>query len=256
MQQTCTESASVIIPARNEEGHIERIFQEMPHFCEQMELIFVEGNSVDTTWKELQRCVRPHAEDWPHVTLLQQKGHGKADAVWEGIAHATGEIIFILDADLTVPPASLPEFFAPFADGSATFAFGSRLVHPMERGAMRFWNFFANKLFALAWRPLFRRRITDTLCGTKVFLRRDYERTREEHPHIFTADPFGDFALFFIAPYCRCRVKEVPIHYRARQYGTTNIARWRGGVQLLRVYFLCLLALLKTSTCSNKRPTP
>ncbi|HLD32974.1 MAG TPA: glycosyltransferase family 2 protein [Candidatus Peribacteraceae bacterium] len=256
MQQARATSATVIIPARNEEGHIERIFQEMPHFSEQMELIFVEGNSTDNTWKELQQCARLHAEKWPNVTLLQQKGHGKADAVWEGIAHATGDIIFILDADLTVPPASLPKFYTPFTDGSATFTFGSRLVYPMEKGAMRFWNLIANKIFAFLWCPFFHRKITDSLCGTKVFLRKDYERTRKEHPRIFAADPFGDFALFFIAPSCHCSVKEIPIHYRARQYGVTNIARWKGGVQLLWVYFLCLLALLKAEKCSNKQPTP
>ncbi|PIR49353.1 glycosyl transferase, partial [Candidatus Peregrinibacteria bacterium CG10_big_fil_rev_8_21_14_0_10_54_7] len=130
MPVTQKTTVSIVIPARNEEGHIERIFQEMPHFSEQMELIFVEGNSTDNTWKELQQCARLHAEKWPNVTLLQQKGHGKADAVWEGIAHATGDIIFILDADLTIPPASLPKFYTPFTDGSATFTFGSRLVYP------------------------------------------------------------------------------------------------------------------------------
>ena len=150
------------------------------------------------------------------------------------------------------PPCLTPGILCALCRGSATFAFGSRLVYPMERGAMRFWNFLANKLFALAWRPLFRKHITDTLCGTKVFLRKDYERTRKEHARIFAADPFGDFALFFIAPHCHCLMKEIPIHYRARQYGATNISRWNGGIQLLWVYFLCLLALLKTRTCSDK----
>jgi len=252
MPVTQKTTVSIVIPARNEEGHIERIFREVPHFCEQMELIFVEGGSSDGTWAEINRCCETYKAEWPRTRSLQQDRKGKADAVWKGIANTTGDIIFILDADLTVPPASLPEFFAPFADGSATFAFGSRLVYPMERGAMRFWNFLANKLFALAWRPLFRKHITDTLCGTKVFLRKDYERTRKEHARIFAADPFGDFALFFIAPHCHCLMKEIPIHYRARQYGATNISRWNGGIQLLWVYFLCLLALLKTRTCSDK----
>ena len=245
MQQSQEPSASIIIPARNEEGHIEDIFQKMPHFCENQELVFIEGNSTDNTWHKIKQCAETHKEQWPHTVLLQQDGHGKANAVWKGIAHATGDIIFILDADLTVSPGSLPDFYKPIVEGKATFTYGSRLVHPMEHGAMRLCNLLANKAFALVWSPLFRQRVTDSLCGTKVFLRKDYEQVQKKYPHIFAADPFGDFALFFIAPANHCSIKEIPIHYKARQYGTTNIARWRGGIRLLRVYFLCLFALLK-----------
>ena len=216
----------------------------MPHFCEDLELIFVEGNSTDNTWEELRQCTEAHKEDWQNITLLQQDGRGKADAVWKGISHASGDIIFILDADLTVPPSTLPQFYKPFSDGDVTFTYGSRLVYPMEKGAMRFWNLIANKSFAFIWQPLFRKRVTDSLCGTKVFLRKDYESTRKKFPHIFKADPFGDFALLFIAPANKCKKLEIPIHYRARQYGTTNIARWHGGIRLLWVYMLCALAIL------------
>jgi len=238
-------SASIIIPARNEQGHIERIFGEMPHFCPDMELIFVEGNSTDATWKELRKCARRHEKSWPKLKLLQQEGKGKADAVWKGIAASSGQVIFILDADLTVPPESLEELYKPFCDGSATFTYGSRYLHPMEKGAMRFWNNAANRAFAVIWRPFFAEKMTDALCGTKVFLRKDYNAVRALYPHIFAADYYGDFALLFIAPVMRCTAKEIAVHYRARKYGTSNIPRWQGGMRLLRVYVLCLWALVR-----------
>ena len=245
MSSSCPSSVSIIIPARNEEGHIERIFQEMPHFCENMELIFVEGNSTDNTWEELQRSVESHRSEWPKLTLLKQDGRGKADAVWKGITSATGDTIFILDSDLTVPPSVLPDLYKPFVDGIATFTYGTRYVYPMEKGAMRFCNDIANRFFALVWRPLFRQKVTDSLCGTKVFLRKDYEEVQKKYPKIFKADYYGDFALFFIAPAQRCKIVEVPVHYRARQYGSSNIPRWQGGVRLLKVYLMCVWALLK-----------
>ena len=235
---------SIIIPARNEEGHIERIFQEMPQVCAEMELVFIEGNSTDCTWEEIQKCADNYKDSFPKILLLQQDGKGKADAVWKGIAHSTGDIVLILDSDLTVPPSMLHKFYDPISKGEATFTYGSRLIYPMEPGAMRFWNHLANKAFAIVWRPLFRMKVTDSLCGTKVFLREDYEKTKKKYPHIFRADPFGDFALFFIALANKCKIKEIPVRYRARQYGTTNIPRWKGGVRLLWVYVLCAISLL------------
>ena len=245
MSSSYPRSVSIVIPAKNEEGHIERIFQEMPHFCEDMELIFIEGDSTDNTWNKLKQAMNRYGNTWNKLTLLKQDGHGKADAVWKGIASATGDIIFILDADLTVPPSALTDLYKPFVDGTATFTYGTRYVHPMEKGAMRFWNNLANRIFALAWQPLFRQKVTDSLCGTKVFLRKDYEEVRRNHPKIFDADRYGDFALFFIAPAMRCKIIEVPVHYRARRYGSSNIPRWQGGVRLMRVYLMCVLALLK-----------
>lgn len=238
-------SVSVIIPARNEEGSIARVFREMPHICPAMQLVFVEGNSTDGTWQEIGRCAEQNKEGWPHALLLQQDGRGKADAVWKGIAHATGDIVMVLDADLTMPPGTLPEFYEALASGPARFAYGSRFIHRMEPGAMRFWNFVGNTFFSLCWSAVLRRRVTDSLCGTKVFFREDYERVHKAFPDVFASDPFGDFALMFIGAALRLRTKEVPVHYRARTYGTTNIARWRGGMRLLCVYVRCVLHLLR-----------
>ncbi|PIQ76687.1 hypothetical protein COU78_05340 [Candidatus Peregrinibacteria bacterium CG10_big_fil_rev_8_21_14_0_10_49_24] len=237
-------SVSIIIPARNEGGHIEDIFRRMPSLSPEQELIFIEGNSSDNTWKEIQRCASAYSEKWPATVLLQQDGHGKADAVWKGIALASGEIIMILDADITVPPESLRDFYTPFQNKTAAFTYGSRLVHPMEKGAMRFCNYFANAMFAFLWRPLLHYPITDTLCGTKVFYKKDYETSRKKFPKVFDADPYGDFALLFTAAMHRSTIKEVPIHYKARQYGTTNISRWKGGIQLMNLYLLSMRTLL------------
>lgn len=237
-------SVSIVIPARNEEGNLEHIFQTIPVLCAHQELIFIEGNSSDNTWEALHSFAAHYHTKWPRTVLLKQDGKGKADAVWKGISEASGDIIIILDADITVPPESLRDFYEPFAQGTAGFVFGSRLVYPMEKGAMQLCNYGANVLFALLWRPILQYRITDTLCGTKAFLRKDYEKCKKDFPHVFTSDPYGDFALLFTAATQCPTVKEVPILYKARQYGVSNISRWNGGIRLLKLYVLCLRTFL------------
>jgi len=226
-------SVSVVIPARNERGNIEPAIQRLPRFAEDMEVIFVEGHSQDNTWEEMQR-VREAYPDWD-IKCMQQTGKGKADAVWMGFDAARGDILMILDADLTVPPEDLPKFWRALTTGKGDFINGSRLVYPMQDGAMQTLNFFANHAFSIIFSFLLNQRFTDTLCGTKVISRRHYAVLKENRSYFGDFDPFGDFDLIFGAVKQNLKVVEVPIRYASRSYGETQISRFRHGVLLLRM---------------------
>jgi Glycosyl transferase family 2. len=167
--------------------------------------------------------------------LLQQDGKGKGDAVRKGFAAATGDVLMILDADLTVAPEELPKFWAALVQNKGEFINGSRLVYPMEQNAMRLANMAGNKVFGLIFSWILDERVTDTLCGTKVLWASDYKRIAEQR-HVFgDFDPFGDFDLLFGAANLGLKIREVPVRYRERRYGTTNISRWRHGLLLARM---------------------
>ena len=224
---------SVVIPARNEAGNIEAALQRTPDMGAETELIFVEGNSTDDTWDSIVRM----AEKYKHrkIQTLRQPGRGKGDAVRCGFAAAEGDILMILDADLTMPPESLPQFYEALASGKAEFANGVRLVYPQEKEAMRFCNLIANKFFSLAFSWLLGRSIKDTLCGTKVLSRRHYQKLLAGRGYFGDFDPFGDFDLLFGAAKLNLHMKDIPIRYRERTYGDTNISRWRHGWLLLQM---------------------
>ena len=224
-------SATVVIPARNERGNIEPAVQRMPDFCDDLEIIFVEGHSQDGTLDEIRRVAAAYPDR--DIKVMQQPGKGKADAVFTAFDAARGDVLMILDADLTVPPEQLPKFWQAIAAGKGEFINGSRLVYPMEDEAMRFLNLIANKSFALLFSWLLSQRITDTLCGTKVLRRSDYERLKQGRSYFGDFDPFGDFDLIFGAAKLNLRCVEVPIRYASRSYGETQISRFRHGLMLL-----------------------
>ena len=197
------------------------------------ELIFVEGHSRDDTWAQIQKVAA--ANPARKIKILQQTGKGKGDAVRAGFAVATGDVLMILDADLTMPPEELPKFYEVIASGRADFANGVRLVYPMDEKAMQFLNLCANKAFGLIFTWLLGQPVKDTLCGTKVLSRANYERIAANRPYFGDFDPFGDFDLLFGAARQNLKIADVPIRYRERTYGTTNIQRWRHGWLLLRM---------------------
>jgi hypothetical protein len=228
-EPTCT----VIVAARNEEGHIEELFDRIPNLGPKSEIIFVEGNSKDDTYGAIERAIKAHPER--DCRLLKQLGKGKGDAVRTGFSAATGDILMILDADMTVPPEDLPRFYGAIASGNGEFINGVRLVYPMEDEAMRFFNLVGNKFFAATFSWLLGQPIRDTLCGTKVIWRKDYERLVANRGYFGDFDPFGDFDLLLGAAKLNLKILEVPIRYYSRRYGETNISRWRHGVLLLRM---------------------
>jgi len=226
-------TVSVVIPARNEAGNIPAAVARIPNMGAGTELIFIEGHSRDHTWAEIQRVAAENPQR--KIKILQQTGRGKGDAVRAGFAVATGEILMILDADLTMPPEELPKFYDVIASGRAEFANGVRLVYPMDEKAMQFLNLCANKAFGLIFTWLLGQAVKDTLCGTKVLTRSHYHRIAANRSYFGDFDPFGDFDLLFGAAKLNLKIADVPIRYRERTYGTTNIQRWKHGWLLLRM---------------------
>jgi SAM-dependent methyltransferase len=226
-------TVSVIIPARNEAGNIRNAFARTPMMGGGTELIFIEGHSSDNTFETIEQEIAAH----PHIKsqVHRQTGRGKGDAVRLGFSKATGDILMILDADLTMPPEDLPRFYDAVESGKAEFANGVRLVYPLEDEAMRFFNLIGNKFFSLAFSWLLGQSIKDTLCGTKVLRRTDYERIAANRAYFGDFDPFGDFDLLFGAAKLGLKIVDVPIRYRERTYGETNIQRWSHGWLLLRM---------------------
>ena len=226
-------SASVVIPARNERGNIEAAVVRLPQFCERVEIVFVEGHSKDGTLDEIRRVQAAYPDR--DIKVLVQDGKGKGDAVRKGFDAATGEVLMILDADLTVPPEQMPKFFRQIADGRGEFVNGTRLVYPMEDQAMRALNWLANHGFSIVFSWLLNQRFTDTLCGTKVLRKSHYKRIAANRLYFGDFDPFGDYDLIFGAVKLNLKVVEVPIRYLARTYGETQISRFRHGWLLLRM---------------------
>ena len=255
------ESVSVIIPARNEAGNIKPLLDRVPRMAARQEIIFVEGNSTDDTWAVIQKVVADYnAESQTFsgratldtsasslsplpsplsprfsVSCYKQTGKGKGDAVRLGFAKATGDILLILDADISVPPEELPRFVNLGASGQCEFANGSRLVYPMDKQAMQFLNMIANKCFGWMFTYLLGQSLRDTLCGTKVLRKADYDRISANRAYFGDFDPFGDFDLLFGAARLNLKITDVPVHYKERVYGSTNISRFRHGLMLLHM---------------------
>ena len=231
-------SCSVIVPARNERENVQKALDGIPLMGSFTEVIFVEGHSTDGTLEEIERVFENYRGDL-RLKLFVQEGSGKGDAVRRGFHEANGDILMILDADLTVAPEELPKFFNALIDNHGEFINGSRLVYPMEKEAMRFLNLFANKFFSLMFTWLLDQRLKDTLCGTKALFKRDYVKIEANRSFFGDFDPFGDFDLLFGAAKLNLKIAEIPIRYHERKYGRSNISRLRHGWLLLR---MCIVA--------------
>lgn len=228
-------SVSLIIPARNEAGNIEPIIRQIPNLGTKMEYIFIEGHSKDNTKEEIKRVVEKYKGKKEIYLVDQKNGVGKADAVRRGFNIAKNEICIIFDADLTVAPTDLPKFYNAVRTRKGELVQGSRLVYPMESQAMRFLNILGNKFFSLAFTWLLDQPIKDTLCGTKALFRENYERIRKNRYYFGDFDPFGDYDLIFGSSKLNLKIIEIPIRYRARSYGKSNISRFTHGWLLLRM---------------------
>lgn len=231
-------SVSIIIPAKNEEGNISKIIPSIPKFGRLQEIIFIEGGSKDMTWKEIKKELDRKHRPYIKVRALKQKDRGKANATWQGLKSATGDILMIYDADQTVPPNDLPKFFDALASHSNAhiFANGNRLLYPMETGAMQTLNKLGNRLFSFLFTWILGQHFMDTLCGTKVFWRNDFKKFKRSK-----TDPFGDFDLIFGAIRNNLKVVEIPVRYRERVYGTTNINRFYHGLLLGKMTILAFI---------------
>ncbi|MCB0729294.1 MAG: glycosyltransferase, partial [Ignavibacteriae bacterium] len=237
------DTVSVIVPARNEKGNIEQIVQRIPRMGSHTEIIFVEGNSTDDTYDEIKIVCDKYSkvQDQEYdLKYAQQDGKGKADAVRKGFEMAQCKILMILDADMTVPPEDLSKFYEAIHTGKGEFINGSRLVYPMEKDAMRTLNIMGNKFFSMMFTWILNQRIKDTLCGTKVLTKKNYEELKEAKKFLGDFDPFGDFDLIFGASKMNLKFAEIPIRYKARVYGSTNISRFKHGWMLLKITFFAM----------------
>ncbi len=234
-------STTVLIPARNESGNIEEAIKRLPSFGKHIEIIYVEGNSTDDTWEKILE-IKEKYKDSHDIKAIQQPGKGKGDAVRAGYAIATGDILMILDADLTVPPEQLPKFYDAISQSKGEFINGTRLIYPMEKNAMRFLNTLGNKFFSQLFSWLLEQPIKDSLCGTKVMFREDYIRLASNRSYFGDFDPFGDFDLLFGAYKLNLKIIDLPIRYQERVYGDTNISRFKHGLLLLK---MCFFAMFK-----------
>ena len=233
-------SVSILVPCRNEKGNIEDAITRTPSFGTKQEFIFVEGGSQDGTYEEVQRIIKKYPDK--DIKLYKQTGKGKGDAVRLGFGKATGDVLMILDADLTVSPEDLPKFYDAIRGNLGEFLNGCRLVYPMEKEAMRFLNLIANKFFGIFFSWLLGQSFKDTLCGTKVLFRHHYKQLVRNRSYFGDFDPFGDFDLIFGATKMNLKIIELPIRYKERQYGTTQIQRFRHGLLLFR---MCAFAMKK-----------
>lgn len=228
-------SVSIISAVRNERGNIRPIIDSMPCLGTRTELIFIEGHSTDGTWEEIQSTIAEYKGSIS-VRGIQQTGKGKANALHEGIAVSTGDLLFIYDGDFTVHPSELTKMYEGFATGRAEFINTSRLIYPLEEGSMRVLNLIGNKAFSMLFSWLFSQSLSDVLSPVKALYRRDY-------PAVVTRmDPFGDFDFFLGAGSTQLKMREVPVHYLERTYGTTKIRRFHHGWLLLN---MCLVGAKK-----------
>lgn len=233
-------SVTIVIPARNERGNIEKAIKRTPNFGTFQEFIFIEGNSKDGTYEEMLRVQKEYSDK--RIVVMKQSGTGKGNAVREAFDEATGDVLMILDADLTMPPEDLPKYYKALVENKADFINGCRLVYPMEGEAMQFLNLIANKIFGLLFSYLLGQKLKDTLCGTKVLFKDGYLTIKESRHYFGNFDPFGDFDLLFGASKQNLKIIEIPIKYRDREYGETQIKRFSHGWLLLK---MCVFAARK-----------
>ena len=226
-------STSILVPASNEKGNIENAILRTPEFGSKQQFIFVEGTSSDNTYEEMLRVQKKYPEK--DIIVMKQTGKGKGNAVREGFDKATSDILMILDADLTTPPEDMTKFYEALANNKADFINGCRLVYPMEKQAMRFLNLLGNKFFGWFFSYLLGQRLKDTLCGTKVLFKDDYNKIVANRSYFGDFDPFGDFDLLFGASKLNLKIKEVLVRYRDREYGSTQISRFKHGWLLIKM---------------------
>ncbi len=239
----------MVVPSRNEKGNLAELVRRIPEFPGGAEIVYVDGDSTDGSLEEIQRLKDAHPEKMIRI-FREPKPWGKAAAVWLGFKEAKGDILIILDADLSVDPEILPQFDSALTSGQGDFINGTRMVHPMEKRAMRFLNYFGNRFFAPLLSFLIGQKITDTLCGTKALRRADYERMAKSLEFTKRIDPFGDFTLLLGAASLGLKIVEIPVSYRSRVYGKTKISRFWDGA---RLFLICFFISAEIAVVSIKK---
>jgi len=227
-------TVSVVVPCRNEVDNVQPAVERIPSMGRHTEIIFCDDKSTDGTADEVRRMQALYPDK--DLRLVEGPGICKAENVWAGFRASRGDMLMILDADLAVQPEELPAFLRALASSRGDFVNGSRLVYPMQRGAMKFANMVGNKFFGLVFSYLLDQRIKDTLCGTKVLWRKDWVRMERSLGSWGIQDRWGDYELLFGASKLHLDIVEVPVHYQERIYGVTKMTRvFSNGLRMLRI---------------------
>ena len=225
---------SVVIPCKNEKGNVEEAVRRIPGLAGRTEILFCDDQSTDGTAEEVLRLQAAYPDK--NIRLEYGPGVCKSRNVWTGFNAATGDILMILDADLTTIPEELPYFIDVIASGQAEFVNGSRLVYPVPKGAMNGANMLGNKFFSVAFTYLLGQRVKDTLCGTKVLWKNDWERIKPFVGTWGTEDRWGDYELLFGAAKLNLKILDLPVHYQERIYGSTKMTKvFRNGLVMLKM---------------------
>ena len=235
---------TIIVPAKNEEKNLKSLIKRIPKFDNKVEIIIICGDSKDRTYEEAIELKNTFKD--LDIKVLNQETKGKGPAVIEALESSFGDLITILDADLSVDPEKLNEFFEIVENGRADFVNGTRLIYKMEHGAMRRLNNIGNIFFQFIISILISKKLSDSLCGTKVFKRTLLEKMNKWKRGLVAGDPFGDFDLIFSAAYSGEKILEYPVHYKARTYGSTQISRFTDGIKLI-LYFINSLIVFNSS---------
>ena len=237
--QSCT--CTVVVPCKNEEDNIDGLVERIPRMGAGTQIIFIDDHSTDCTAEKVRAAIARNPDR--DIRLVPGPGQGKGAACREGFDHATGDVLMILDADMTVMPEELPAFFEAITSGRGEFINGSRMVYPLEDQAMRPLNILGNKMFAGLFSLLLEQRIRDTLCGTKVCWRRDYPNIMATREYFNSCDRWGDYDWIFGAARNHLKIVELPVHYRERVAGVTKMThRLRNARIMLR---MCGIAFRK-----------
>ena len=227
-------TVSVIVPCRNEVGNVKHAVERIPAMGKATEVLFCDDRSTDGTAHEVRRMQELYPEK--NIRLIEGPGICKAENVWTGFRAARGDVLMILDADLTVMPEELPIFLRALVWSRGDFVNGSRLVYPMQENAMKVVNILGNKVFGLLFSFLLDQRIKDTLCGTKVLWRKDWLRMEAHLGSWGIKDVWGDYELLFGASKQHLEIVEVPVHYQERLHGVTKMTRvFANGLRMLRI---------------------
>ena len=270
--QSCT-SLAVLVPCYNEAGSIAACVEQLLEQEGINTFLLIDDGSQDGSSAICAALAARHA---PRVeVLLLPQNVGKNAAIRAGAAAVSEEFLIVLDADMTVAPASIRSVLEALAGGyaggftasmerdrpgggalapgpelranSRVFVYGSRLHGNMTRGAMSLAHRLGNRFFAAWVSLLLNREVSDVLCGLKA-LPKDVLSNMPS-----SACRWGDFDLFFAAADAGLRFLEIPVAFAPRRAGHSKMRAFSAGLYFA---YLCAGRTLRGLLHTIRRKVP
>ena len=215
---------SVLIPVYNEATTIEHVVDRVRKIPAPTEIIAVDDASADGSGDVLERLRAAGKVD---QLVRHSVNRGKGAAIRSGIAHATGDVVVIQDADLEYDPLDLPTLLGPIVAGKADAVYGSRFQGGPHR-VLYFWHAVGNRFLTLLSNMFTNLNLTDMETCYKV-IRRDLLKRLP-----LTSNRFG-FEVEITARLSQAgaRIWELPISYSGRTYAEGKKITWRDGFAAL-----------------------